>query len=73
MLRKERNLSTAFLDGAKIAQGKFTVLMDSDLQHSPVDINKMVYLINNSNYDFVIGSRFLKNSTCETATIISKI
>lgn len=66
-------MSTAFLDGAKIAQGKFTVLMDSDLQHSPIDINKMLYLINNSNYDFVIGSRFLKDSTCETATIISKI
>jgi dolichol-phosphate mannosyltransferase len=73
IFRKERNLSTAFLDGARIAQGKFTVLMDSDLQHSPVDINKMLYLINNSNYDFVIGSRFLKNSTCETTTVISKI
>jgi dolichol-phosphate mannosyltransferase len=73
IFRKERNLSTAFLDGARIAQGKFTVLMDSDLQHSPVDINKMLYLINNSNYDFVIGSRFLKNSTYETITILSII
>ena len=39
--RKERNLSTAFLDGVKISRGKYIVLMDADLQHHPEDINKL--------------------------------
>ena len=35
IFRKEKNLSTAFLEGVKISKGKYVVLMDADLQHSP--------------------------------------
>ena len=73
IFRKERNLSTAFLDGVNKAKGKYIVLMDSDLQHSPTDINQMLNILNNTNYDFVIGSRFLKNSGYYSVTIKSKI
>jgi len=62
IFRKERNLSTAFLDGVKISKGKFTLLMDADLQHSPSDLNKLLFRIKSSNLDIVIGSRFLQNS-----------
>ncbi len=61
--RKERNLSTAFLDGVKISRGKYIVLMDADLQHHPEDINKLFKEIKKNDLDFVIGSRFLKNSS----------
>ena len=61
--RKERNLSTAFLDGVKISRGKYIVLMDADLQHHPEDINNLLKEIQENNLDFVIGSRFLKNSS----------
>jgi dolichol-phosphate mannosyltransferase len=73
IFRKERNLSTAFLDGVNKAKGKYIVLMDSDLQHSPNDINKMLNILNNTNYNFVIGSRFLKNSQNYSVSIKSKI
>ena len=61
--RKDRNLSTAFLDGVKISRGKYIVLMDADLQHHPEDINNLLKEIQENNLDFVIGSRFLKNSS----------
>ena len=73
IFRKERNLSTAFLDGVSKAKGEYIVLMDSDLQHSPNDINKMLNILNNTNYNFVIGSRFLRNSQNYSVSIKSKI
>ena len=63
IFRKVRNLSTAFLDGVKISRGKYIVLMDADLQHHPENINKLLKEIQKNNLDFVIGSRFLKNSS----------
>jgi len=73
IFRKKRNLSTAFLDGVKIARGKFVILMDADLQHSPGDLNKLLYKIRNNNLDVVIGSRFLRNSQNYSKTIKSII
>ena len=45
IFRKEKNLSTAFLDGLKIASGEYIVLMDSDLQHDPINIEKALSII----------------------------
>ena len=73
IFRKERNLSTAFLDGVKIAKGKYIVLMDADLQHSPNDINKLFLEIKKNNLDFVIGSRFLNRSRNYSKSIKSVI
>ena len=60
IFRKEKNLSTAFLEGVKISKGQYVVLMDADLQHSPSDINKLYNEITKNDLDIVIGSRFLK-------------
>lgn len=60
--RKKRNLSTAFLDGLKISTAENILLMDSDLQHSPKNIKKIYSKLINSNFDMIIGSRFLKGS-----------
>lgn len=73
IFRKEKNLSTAFLDGVKISKGKYVVLMDADLQHSPNDINKLYNEITKNNLDIVIGSRFLKNSSNYSKSIKSII
>ena len=59
-------MSTAFLDGVKISKGKYVVLMDADLQHSPSDLNKLYYEIKKNNLDIVIGSRFLEYSSKST-------
>ena len=37
--------------------------MDADLQHSPSDLNKLLFEMKNGNFDFVIGSRFLNKSS----------
>jgi dolichol-phosphate mannosyltransferase len=62
IFRKERNLSTAFLDGLKISSGKNIILMDSDLQHDAINIKNIYLKLINSNFDMIIGSRFLKES-----------
>ena len=63
IFRTERNLSTAFLDGVKKSKSKYIILMDADLQHSPSDLNKLLFEMKNGNFDFVIGSRFLNQSS----------
>lgn len=73
LFRKQKNLSTAFLDGIKISESKYVVLMDADLQHSPNDINILYNTIKKNNLDIVIGSRFLKNSSNYSGSIKSII
>jgi dolichol-phosphate mannosyltransferase len=62
IFRKERNLATAFLDGVKKSRSEFIILMDSDLQHDPSNLNRITNVIIKKNVDMVIGSRFLKKS-----------
>ena len=73
LFRKQKNLSTAFLDGIKISESKYVVLMDADLQHSPNDINILYNTIKKNDLDIVIGSRFLKNSSNYSGSIKSII
>lgn len=62
IFRKERNLATAFLAGVKKSRSEFIILMDSDLQHDPSNLNRVTNIIIKKNSDIVIGSRFLKKS-----------
>jgi len=64
--KKERDLSSSFIDGAFISNGNYVILMDSDLQHDAEDLNKFYTEVKKLNLDMVIGSRFLKNSTNNT-------
>ena len=73
IFRKEKNLSTAFLDGVKISKGEYVVLMDADLQHYQSDLNKLYYEIKKNNLDIVIGSRFLEYSSNYSKTLKSII
>ena len=72
IFRKERNLSTAFLDGLKVADGEYVVLMDSDLQHDPSNIEKAISILSEKEIDIVIGSRFLSESRNYTYSLKSK-
>ncbi|NQU17520.1 MAG: polyprenol monophosphomannose synthase [Candidatus Saganbacteria bacterium] len=53
-------LSSAVIDGFKIAKGNILAVMDADLQHPPEALPKMLARIQGKKADFVIGSRLVK-------------
>ena len=52
-------LSSAQLEGAKIASGDLYLFMDSDMQHNPKYINNMLEVFKEKNCNLVSASRFL--------------
>lgn len=52
-------LSTAVVEGFKLAKGDYIVVMDADLQHPPEVIPQMVRKLDEG-YDVVIASRYVK-------------
>lgn len=66
-------LSGAVLDGIKLTTGEVIVVMDSDLQHPPEAIPKLVELLDTDQADFVIGSRYVPGgSTAEKWGVLRK-
>lgn len=57
-------LASAILFGFQHAKGDTLGVMDADLQHPPVLINKVVDSVNNG-YDIAIGSRYVKSGKIE--------
>ena len=56
--RKNRGYGGALLSGIKKANGQIIVTMDSDGQHRPEDISKLITPILNQEADIAIGSRY---------------
>jgi len=56
---KNQGYGAALLSGFKHATGDIIVTMDSDGQHNPEEIPKLVKSIINNKADFVVGSRYL--------------
>jgi len=83
--RKEKlGLSSAVLDGWKIAKGNVLGVMDADLSHPAEKIPEMFNLIKKGEADFVIGSRYVRGGKIEgwdfkrklmskTATLLARI
>jgi len=63
--KNKRGLSSAVIDGIRIACGKYVLVMDSDFSHPPEMIRKMYSKITNDNLDIVIGSRYVKGGKFE--------
>ena len=63
--KNKRGLSSAVIDGMKIACGKYVLVMDSDFSHPPEMIRKMYSKITNDDLDIVIGSRYIKGGKFE--------
>jgi dolichol-phosphate mannosyltransferase len=77
-------LSSAVLEGWKIAKGNILGVMDADLSHPPEKIKELFETIEAKKADFTIGSRYIKGGKIEgwnlkrklmskTATILSRI
>ena len=69
-------LSSAVLEGFKIASGSVLVVMDADLSHPPEKIPEMVSKIESGEAEMVVGSRYVKGGSVEdwpfSRRIISK-
>lgn len=76
--RKRRlGLSTAVIEGFKVAKGNIIGVMDADLSHPPEMIIELIEPIIKNKSDFVIGSRNIKGGSVEVwpfhRKLISKI
>ncbi|RLG87672.1 MAG: glycosyltransferase family 2 protein, partial [Thermoprotei archaeon] len=66
-------LSSAVLDGLKLANSDIIAVMDADLQHPPEVLPRMYEeLISNSN-DIVIASRYVKGGSIKQWSLIRRI
>lgn len=66
-----RGLSSAVMDGVKIAKGDVVAVMDGDLQHPPELLPQMLGEIRRGN-DLIIASRYLKGGTGEHSHLLRK-
>lgn len=55
----DRGLSSAVLNGLRLARGNVLVVMDADLSHPPEKIPELVAALHDADVDFVIGSRYV--------------
>ena len=58
-------LSSAVLDGVRVARGDVIVIMDADLSHPPEKIPEMVGKIMSGEGEVVIGSRYVSGGSVE--------
>lgn len=58
-------LSSAVLEGVKVATGDVIVIMDADLSHPPEKIPEMVEKISSGRAQVVIGSRYVEGGSVE--------
>jgi len=66
-------LSSAVLEGWKIAEGNVLGVMDADLSHPPEKIHELYNPIKNNQSDFTIGSRYIKGGKIEGWNLKRKI
>ena len=58
----DKDISRSFIDGVKISNSEYILLMDSDLQHDASYVMKFIKYAEKYDYDFINGSRFLQES-----------
>lgn len=71
-LKKNYGQSSAMMAGFDYASGDYIITLDGDLQNDPSDIPAMVQLLEEGNYDLVVGKR-QKRKDSSIRTIPSKI
>jgi len=59
--RKKRGLATAIHLGIKKSSGEIIILMDTDFNHKPKDVSRLLKPILKNKADLVIGSRYIKD------------
>jgi dolichol-phosphate mannosyltransferase len=57
--KKNPGLALSIKKGINEAKGKFICVMDSDFNHQPSDLKKLIKIFSKNNFDLVCGSRYL--------------
>ena len=71
--KKRLGLSSAIIQGFKIASGNIIGVMDADLSHPTNMINKMINYIEKNKTNFIIGSRLIKGGKVKNWPFSRKI
>jgi dolichol-phosphate mannosyltransferase len=69
--KNERGLASALLLGIEQAKGEFLLLMDSDFNHKPSDVPRLLEHINTA--DLIVGSRYIKGGGMPHAPVRHKL
>lgn len=69
--QSKNGYGNAILDGIENVKTKFFCIFNADGSFDPNEIQKMLTLTNN--YDFVFGSRYLKNAKSDDDTFVTKV
>ena len=64
--KKNRSLGLSIKEGIKKSSSDIIIVMDSDFNHRPEDLKKMLNIFEKKNLDMVCGSRFLKGGSSNT-------
>lgn len=57
---REKGLATAVLEGMRRSTGRYVVVMDSDFQHPPASVPRLVEAAQRDEADLVLGSRYVE-------------
>ncbi len=61
--KKNRSLGLSIKEGILSSNGNVLIVMDTDFNHRPADLNKMLNTYKKRKYDMICGSRFLKGGS----------
>ena len=64
--KKNPSLGLSIKEGIKKSDGNVIIVMDTDFNHRPKDLKKMINLYDLNDYDLICGSRFLKGGFSST-------
>ncbi len=64
--KKNRSLGLSIKDGLIASKGKVVIVMDTDFNHKPTDLKKMLHLYEINSFDMICGSRFIKGGFSST-------
>jgi dolichol-phosphate mannosyltransferase len=59
----KRGLSSACIEGFSSSNAKYLAVIDADLQHDPSLLKQMLKKLETSQFDIIVASRFLKDSS----------
>ena len=71
IVQKNKGYGSAIIEGIKYSKSKYSVILDGDGSKNPIYIYNLYKAIEDSNDEFIFGSRYGKNSGSDDDTILT--